>query len=104
MDFAIVLAAAAAANRFVEFVKPQVQKLNLSDNAYNAVLTLIAVLSGILIALLSNGAVNIFTGIPTLTPVAGQILTGVLAGLGADVLNAVISLLYGWRDNVTADK
>lgn len=101
MDFAVVLAASAAVNRFVEFVKPYVDKLKLADNTRDGVLVLIAVLAGILIALLSDGAVNIFTGVPRLSPLGGQLLTGVLAGLGADVLNAFISLFYGWRDTVT---
>jgi hypothetical protein len=100
MDFTLVLAAAAAVNRFVEFVKPYVDKLKLADSTRDGVLVLISVLSGILIALLSNGGVNIFSGVSSLTPIAGAILTGVLAGLGADVLNAVISLLYGWRNTV----
>jgi hypothetical protein len=102
MDFTLVLAAAAAVNRFVEFAKVYVDKLGFTDSVRDGVLVLIAVLSGILIALLSGGAVNLFTSVPTLTPLAGQILTGVLAGLGADVLNAVIGLLYGWRDNTDA--
>lgn len=102
MDFALVLAASAAVNRFVEFVKPYVDKLKFSDEVRDGVLVLVAVLVGILIALLSDDAVNVFMGIPRLSPIAGQILTGVLAGLGADVLNAVISLLYGWRDNTDA--
>lgn len=102
MDFAIVLAAAASVNRFVEFIKPYVDKLKLADDVRNGILVLIAVIAGILIALLSDGAVNVFGGVPRLTPLAGQILTGVIAGLGADVLNAVISLLYGWRDTVAS--
>lgn len=101
MDFTLVLAAAAAVNRFVEFVKPYVDKLKFTDDVRDGVLVLVAVLAGILIGLLVP-AVNMFTSIPTLSPLAGQVLTGVLAGLGADVLNAVISLLYGWRDNTDA--
>jgi len=95
MDFTLVLGAAAAVNRFVAFVKVYVDKLGLEDKTRDAVLVLIAVLAGILIALMAP-AINIFTNIPTLPLLAGQILTGAIAGLGADFLNGVLGLLY-WQ-------
>lgn len=100
-DFALVFAAATAVNRFIEFIKPRVDALKLTDSTRDGVLVLIAALTGILIALLSGGAINIFATVYGLPPLAGQILTGVLTGLGADVLNAVIGVLYGWRDRAT---
>jgi hypothetical protein len=101
MDLTVVLGASVAVNRFVEFIKPYIDKLGFSEDVRKGVLVLVSVLVGILIALLSNGAVNIFTSVPALPPIAGQILTGVLAGFGADVLNAFVKLLY-WRDNLPA--
>lgn len=101
-EFALVFAAAAAVNRFVEFIKPRIDALKFSDATRDGVLVLIAVLTGILIALLSGGAINMFATIYGLPALVGQILTGVLAGLGADVLNAVLGVLYGWRDNTAA--
>ena len=99
-DFGAVLACAAAVNRFVEFMRPLVGKLNLSEEVYKSVLVLIAVLSGIAVALM--GKLNLFVGVDGMNDLLGILLTGVVSGLGADVLNAVIDLLYGWRDTVRA--
>jgi len=99
-DFGAFMAAAATINRFVEFVKPLVAKLNLGEQAYKSVLVVIAVLAGVAVALL--GKLNLFAGVGDMNATVGILLTGVLSGLGADVLNAFIDLLYGWRDVVRA--
>lgn len=99
-DFAAVMASAAAVNRFVEFAKPFVAKLNLNEELYKSVLVLISVLAGIVVALIGN--LNLFSAIGNMNALVGVLLTGVLSGLGADVINAFIDLLYGWRDVVRA--
>lgn len=100
-DFTALLAAATAANRFVEFCKPLIDKLNPTEEVRKAALTFIAVLAGIVVSLI--GDLNILSGLNTnLPPLAGVLLTGVLAGLGADVINAFLDLLYGWRDVIRA--
>lgn len=97
MDFGIILAAAAAVNRFVEFIKPYVRKLNWSVDIQDGLLVLIAMLAGVALAFIGN--LNLFVGVPNLPVVFAQILTGVVAGLGADVINVVIDLLYNWKNN-----
>lgn len=94
-DFTLYLAAAAAANRFTEFAKAYVDKFQWSEQTRKSVLVLIAVLAGVAVALMSD--LNLFFGIARLPQTAGVILTGVLAGLGADVVNAFIDLLYLWK-------
>jgi hypothetical protein len=98
MDFSLVIAASAAVNRFVEFIKPYVRKLQYTVDIQDGLLVLIAVLAGVAVAFMGN--LNLFVGIPNLPVVFAQILTGVIAGLGADVINVVIDLLYGWKANV----
>jgi hypothetical protein len=100
MDFSVVLAASAAVNRFVEFVKPRIRALKYSVDVQDSILVLIQVLAGIAVALMGN--LNLFTGIATLPTVFATVLTGVVVGLGSDVINVVIDLLYGWKNNVTS--
>lgn len=99
MDFSLVIAASAAVNRFVEFVKPQIRKLPYSPDVQDGLLVFIQVLAGIAVALMGN--LNLFVGVPTLPAWFATVLTGVIAGLGSDVINVVIDLLYGWKNNVT---
>lgn len=98
MDFSVILAASATVNRFVAFVKPYIRSLKFSTDVQDGLLILVQVLAGILIALM--GSLNLFVGIPTLPPFAAYLLTGAVVGLGADVINVVIDLLYGWKNNV----
>lgn len=100
MDFSLVIGASAAVNRFVEFVKPYVRKLQYTVDVQDGLLVLIQVLAGVAVALMGN--LNLFVGIATLPPLFATVLTGVIAGLGADVINVVIDLLYGWKGNVVA--
>lgn len=100
MDFSVVLAASAAVNRFVEFVKPQVRKLAYSTDVQDAILVFVQVLAGIAVALMGN--LTLFTGVATIPVWFATVLTGVIIGLGSDVINVVIDLLYGWKNNVTA--
>lgn len=99
-NLSLVSGGAIAVNRFVEALKPYIDKLGLADNTRKGVLILIAVLSGILIALLSNGAINLFAVIYAMPTLLGQILTGIIIGFGSDIVNAFITLLYGARDRV----
>lgn len=97
MDATLFLAASAAVNRFVEFIKPRIRALSWSVEAQDSALVFIAVLAGVMLAFLSN--LNLFTIVPRLPDFAAVALTGVLVGLGSDVLNAVLDLLYNWKDN-----
>lgn len=98
MDFSVVLAASAAVNRFVAFVKPYIRQTKFTTEVQDGLLVLVQVLAGIVVALM--GSLNLFVGIPTLPPFAAYLLTGALVGLGADVINVVIDLMYGWKNNV----
>lgn len=100
MDFSVVLAASATVNRFVEFVKPRVRALRFSVEVQDSILVLIQVLAGILVALMGN--LTLFTGVTAIPAWFATVLTGVIIGLGSDVINVVIDLLYGWKNNVTA--
>jgi len=102
MDFSVVLAASAAVNRFVEFVKPSVRKLAYSTDVQDAILVFVQVLAGIAVALMGN--LSLFVGVPTIPAWFATVLTGVIIGLGSDVINVVIDLLYGWKNNVTSVK
>lgn len=98
MDFSVVLAASAAVNRFVEFVKPRVRALPYSTDVQDSLLVFIQVLAGIAIALMGN--LSLFVGVPSIPAWFATVLTGVIVGLGSDVINVVIDLLYGWKNNV----
>lgn len=99
MDFSVILAASAAVNRFVEFVKPRIRALKYTVEVQDSILVFIQVLAGIAVALMGN--LNLFVGIATLPAIFATVLTGVVIGLGSDVINVVIDLLYGWKNNVT---
>lgn len=100
MDFSVVLAASAAVNRFVEFVKPRVRAFKYSVEVQDSILVMIQVLAGIAVALMGN--LSLFTGVASIPVWFATILTGVIIGLGSDVINVVIDLLYGWKNNVTS--
>lgn len=90
----------ATTNRLVEIVgKPVVRKiadqLGLSDEAYVFLMKLTAVVLGIIQAIMWN--VNFFGGFPSLTPVAGYILTGLSVGLGAEFADAFIDFFYAGK-------
>lgn len=94
-DPAPYLALSATVNRFVEFIKPSLK--NIPEQWYDAVLKGVSVMLGILLVLLAQG-LNLFTGIPAINPVIGQVLTGVVVGLGAEVIDAVVDLIYSWQN------
>mgnify|MGYP003492995251 CR=1 FL=1 len=90
-------ALSATTNRLVEIVgKPIVRKiadqLGLSDEAYNLLMKLTSVLLGIIQAIMWN--VNFFAGYPSLSPVAGYVLSGLSVGLGAEFADAFIDFFY----------
>jgi len=88
------LALSATVNRFVEFIKPTLS--NIPEQWYDAVLKGISVLLGVVLVLLAQG-LNLFAAIPAINPVIGQVLTGVVVGLGAEVIDAVVDLIYSWQ-------
>lgn len=96
MDTSLFIAASVAVNRFVDFLKPYVRKLPYSADIQDALLLLIACASGVLLAF--SGQLNLFTVVPNIPPFVATVLTGVLCGFGADVINVVVSLLYNWKD------
>lgn len=98
MDFSIIIAASAAVNRVVEAVKPVVRKWNISVEMQDGVLVVLQILAGIALALMGN--LNLFIGVPQVTPFVAVLLTGAVLGLGSDVINVVIDFLYGWKQNV----
>ena len=98
MDFSVVLAASAAVNRLVEAIKPAIRKTAFSTDIQDGLLVVIAVLAGIAVSLM--GGLSLFTGVPTVPPLGGLILTGAIVGLGADAIHIVIDFLYSWRDAV----
>ena len=102
MDFSVVLAASAAVNRLVEALKPGIRKLPYSVEVQDAFLVVLQIVSGIALSLMGN--LNLFVGVPTITPLLAVILTGAVLGLGSDVINVVIDFLYGWKNNVTSEK
>lgn len=102
MDFTLVLALAIAVERFTEVIKPAIASFKLSDEAYAAVLKLIGILTGIVLALVSNTSVNLLSGYPLVPPLLGVIITGAIAGGGSAIVHAAIDLFYGWRDNTEA--
>lgn len=100
MDFSVVIAASAAVNRLIEAVKPFVRKWNVSIEIQDGVLVVLQMLAGIALALMGN--LNLFVGLPSVTPGIAVLLTGAVLGLGSDVINVVVDFLYGWKNNVTA--
>lgn len=98
MDISIVLAAAAAVNRLVEFLKPYMRKLHYTESVQDGLLVLTALLAGVAVALMGN--LSLFTGVANVPATAGLVLTGAVIGLGADFIHIVFDFLYGWRDRV----
>jgi hypothetical protein len=93
MDASAFLALAGAVNRLVSVLKPTVGRLGLSDRAYDIALQLIAIVAGVILAFVAGGA-NVIPASLNVSPTIGVIITGVLVGLGSDVLNAVLEFLY----------
>ena len=96
MDASVFLALAGAVNRLVSALKPRIGQLGLrfgwSDDVYDVVLQLIAIVAGIILALTTSA--NVIPASLNASSLIGMIITGVLIGLGSDVLNAVIEFLY----------
>lgn len=100
MDFTLVVALALGVEAFIEVVKPLIARFGLSDDNYTAVVTLVGILVGMGLALLSQDTINLFTGYPQIPVLVGTLLTGGIAGAGSKVVHVVIDLFYGWRDKV----
>lgn len=99
MDATSFLVLAGSVNRLVEALKPSLanasRSFGWSDAAYNALVQTVSVLLGVIIAFVAGGA-NLFPAsvpFPQWLEVAG---TGIVVGLGADVVNLVIDFLYSW--------
>lgn len=99
METGTLLAAAAAVNRFVEVVKPAVREV-VPEAYQKAALVALALAAGLLVAWV--GRLNVIGDALSLPSWIEIVLTGALVGAGADALNAVIDLLYSWRDQLRA--
>lgn len=95
-----ILAAAVAVNRFIEAIKPGLEKA-LPKDWYEGIVRLVACLAGILVAFVAGG-LNIVPESLHVPQVAAVVLTGILIGLGSDAVNWFMDLLYGWQTKVTA--
>lgn len=100
MDATSFLVLAGSVNRLVEALKPSLtnvsKKFGWSDNAYDALVQTVSVLLGVIIAFVAGGA-NLFPAslpFPQWFEVAG---TGIVIGLGADIVNLVIDFLYSYQ-------
>lgn len=98
MDAGLLFGGIAAVNRFVEFAKTYVDRLNLNEDTRALFLRLLAFLGGILVTLISDGRINILEGINGIHPLVSLVVTGLTLGLGADFANALLGLLYGWNN------
>jgi hypothetical protein len=99
MDATAFLALAGSVNRLISIIKPKLGEFGKSrgwsDNFYNIVLEIIAIIAGIFLAFASQAnlvptPLNISSGI-------GMIITGIVIGLGSDTLNAVLDFLYSGK-------
>lgn len=98
MDAGLLFGGIAAVNRFVEFAKTYVDRLNLNEDTRALFLRVLAVLGGVLVALISEGRINVLEGINGIHPLVELLVTGLTLGLGADFANALLGLLYGWNN------
>lgn len=98
MDTGMLLGGIAAVNRFVEFAKTYVDRFNWSDETRALFLRVLAMLGGVLVALISGGRINVLEGIADVHPAVSTLVTGLTLGLGADFANAFLGLLYGWNN------
>lgn len=96
MDATVFLALAGAVYKFTEFIKPALKKPGWSDDVYNAAVQLLACVIGVVLAFVAGG-VNLLPAVLPVPPVAGVVITGIVIGLGADVVNAALDLFYGWQ-------
>lgn len=100
MEATTFLVLAGSVNRLVEVLKPALtnfsKKSGWSDGAYDALVQFISVLLGVLLAFVSGGA-NLLPAVLNIPAPVGIALTGVLIGLGADVVNAAVDFFYSWQ-------
>jgi hypothetical protein len=100
MDATSFLVLAASVNRLVEAFKPSLKnlsdKLKWSDDGYTALVQATAMVLGVVLAFIANGA-NLLPVTLPVPPVVGVVLTGLVVGLGADAVNLVIDFLYSWQ-------
>ena len=80
----LVLALCGAIERFVQMLKPAIEKLGLSNEGYNAVVIFVSVVLGIVMVLISNQQLNLLAGLPLIPPLVGTLITGGAAGFGSD--------------------
>lgn len=97
MDFSVPLALAAAVNRLMAIIKPYISNFgkanNWSNQVYDLVLQIIAILIGV-VGAFALGGVNVLPATLNVSDTVGVIVTGVLVGLGSDLLNGVLAFLY----------
>lgn len=100
----LVLALAVAVNRATDWFKQQfLDRLTLTEPQRNAILLLVSAAFGVFGAL--GLQANLFADNPVygqLPPLAGQLLTGVLAGAGANAIHAIWDILNVRRATVVA--
>jgi hypothetical protein len=91
---------AIAVNRLVEYVKKTVLEPYVTNDGRRKVLTLtLSLVLGVFAAV--GAGMNIFAGetayAVTLSPIVGQIVTGLALGFGANFVDLVWGLLYGHK-------
>lgn len=104
----VLLFLSGAANRAAEAVKALLNtrfpSLNADAVSFAAFLT--SIVAGVVGALSLN--LNLFLFLPegsyfaSVPPLAGVVLTGVVAGLGSEGIHVLLDLLYGKRDELEA--
>lgn len=105
MDATLFLALSGAVYKFVEVLKPAVAtaaaRWGWTDDTRQAMVQLVAVILGVVLAFVAGGVNMIPASLPV-PDVVGVVATGVVIGLGADVVNAVLGLFYGWQKTPAA--
>ncbi len=96
-----LIALSATVSGFVEyaktiFLKPLKDKHNWSDEHYVAIVSSVAIASGIVVALIAGPSVNLFSviGVSTLPSVFGVIAAGILIALGNQFIHEAYDF---WR-------
>jgi hypothetical protein len=93
-----VLAIALGVNRFVEFLKPRVRATKFSEQVQDSLLILIALVAGVAATFMANGAANLFPDTAVRYPIFALVLTGIVAGFGAEFVHILVDVLYAGRD------
>jgi hypothetical protein len=99
MDAQGFLALAAGVRQVVEGLKPGLTNLSKrfgwSDGAYDALIQSVAMALGVVLAFVTHA--NLLPVSLTDNAIIGQAVTGIVIGLGSDVVNLVITFLYSYE-------